>query len=379
MNRNCPICQCASKKVLYTQKFGSKAISLMDNYDVVACKDCGFVFADNIPSQKEFDNYYATMSKYEIDYTNQKHNKKIFDFISAYLLNENAHILDIGCSTGGLLKVFRDNDYNNLFGIDPSMACAEKAKGLNIDAIQSSLFHFVPKYKFDLIILSAVLEHIIDLKGAMEKLKTLLKPNGLLFVEVPNAARFHNHIHTPFQQFSIEHINYFSHWSLRNLMEKYNFEKLAMSNELNEVNQSVDPCIFWLAIHKEFSILRDTVSEENLKGYIEKSKSKDVEIKKTIEKKLKNHDKIIVWGVGTHTQMLLGNGILDLDKVFCFIDSNKNYDQKTIEGIKIVNPESLHHILTPLPILISSWSYQNEIAEQIRKMKLKNEVIKIYE
>ncbi|GAG55667.1 unnamed protein product [marine sediment metagenome] len=48
--RNCPICSCSEKNLLFEQNFNNKVISLMENYDVVLCKNCGFVYADNIPS-----------------------------------------------------------------------------------------------------------------------------------------------------------------------------------------------------------------------------------------------------------------------------------------------------------------------------------------
>ena len=68
MSRNCPICSSFEKEFIYKQNFNSKVISLMDNYDVVVCRNCGFVYADNIPSQADFSNYYAIMSKYEFNY-----------------------------------------------------------------------------------------------------------------------------------------------------------------------------------------------------------------------------------------------------------------------------------------------------------------------
>ena len=112
MNRFCPICSCSEKTFLYKQNFNNRVISLMDNYDVVVCKDCGFVYADNIPSQADFNNYYAVMSKYEFDYKDGivsndyiEHFKKIVNFLIPYIKDKNARILDIGCSTGALLSI----------------------------------------------------------------------------------------------------------------------------------------------------------------------------------------------------------------------------------------------------------------------------------
>jgi hypothetical protein len=65
-NRLCPICNSDKKTVLFHQSFSGFADNnLLNSYDVVACDDCGFCFADNIPPQNVFDKYYRDLSKYE--------------------------------------------------------------------------------------------------------------------------------------------------------------------------------------------------------------------------------------------------------------------------------------------------------------------------
>ncbi|GAG55676.1 unnamed protein product, partial [marine sediment metagenome] len=142
----------------------------------VLCKNCGFVYADNIPSQAAFNNYYAVMSKYEFNYKDGivsndyiDYYTKIVNFLIPHI-NSNAKILDIGCSTGGLLSIFKLNGYSDLSGIDPSPLCVRTAKKLyNIEVNVSNISNFNTNKKFDLIILSAVLEHLVDFSNSMQK------------------------------------------------------------------------------------------------------------------------------------------------------------------------------------------------------------------
>lgn len=387
MNRFCPICSCSEKTLLYKQNFNNRVISLIEDYDVVVCKDCGFVYADNIPSQADFNNYYAVMSKYEFNYKDGivpndyiDYYKKIVNFLIPHITDFNAKILDIGCSTGALLSIFKLHGYSNLSGIDPSPSCARTAKELyNIEATVNNISDFNTHERFDLIILSAVLEHLVDFSNLMQKIRSLLKDQGLLFIEVPDAERFDLYISAPFQQFSIEHLNYFSQYSIRNLLSNLSFKIIEIQQNEYKLNLVIDPDIFILSRKTDennFKIIRDDICELNIRNYITKCSKVDLEIKKIMQEKLLNKNKIIVWGVGTHTQRLIGSG-LELSKILFFVDSNIRYIGKKLNGIKIKSPSDIQE--EKIPILISTYSYQQEIAYQIKEvLKLKNEIIRIY-
>ena len=52
-------------KLLHEQSFiVPENHPLTDGYVVVSCNSCGFVFADTIVTQKDYDKFYASYSKY---------------------------------------------------------------------------------------------------------------------------------------------------------------------------------------------------------------------------------------------------------------------------------------------------------------------------
>src|SRR5689334_6360881 len=64
--RNCPICNCDRVDVLHAQRFELlEGHPLSNGYDVVACHECGFVYADTEVPQSDYDRFYAEHSKYE--------------------------------------------------------------------------------------------------------------------------------------------------------------------------------------------------------------------------------------------------------------------------------------------------------------------------
>jgi len=388
-NRLCPICSYNKKNLIFEQKFcENKEIALLNRYDVVVCKNCGFVYADKIPSQDDFNIYYKKISKYEFSYRKGivpnnyiNHFTKIVNFLIPYISDKNIKILDIGCSTGALLSVFKSYGYFNLLGLDPSPICSKIAKKLyNIKVISNNISNFRTREKFDLIILSAVLEHLVDIKSSVRKIRRLLKEGGFLFIEVPDIERFDLYISAPFQQFSLEHINYFSRYSIKNLLSKFSFKIIKIEQKENKINKNVEPDLFVLAKKKnkfEHNLIKDKISEIKIKKYIPKCLKIEIETQKKIHKKLFNKEKIIVWGAGTFTQRLVACGGLEPAKVLFFVDSNKRYINKKLSGIEIKSPSDIKN--EKIPILISTPSYQEEIVYQIRKLlKLNNEIIKIF-
>jgi len=73
----------------------------------------------------------------------------------------------------------------------------------------------------------AVLEHVLEPRQQVREVSRLLRRDGFLFVSVPAAASFKDHIDAPFQEFSVEHINYFTSRSLANAMGAEGFTPVA--------------------------------------------------------------------------------------------------------------------------------------------------------
>lgn len=64
--RPCPICDNLSGNILHKQIFSLQKNSILPNeYDVVSCSKCGFVFADTSANQNKYSEYYLSFSKYE--------------------------------------------------------------------------------------------------------------------------------------------------------------------------------------------------------------------------------------------------------------------------------------------------------------------------
>lgn len=389
-SRPCPICNNIQVNILHTQRFASQFDGcLLEGYPVVVCKSCGFGFADQIPEQVILDHYYAQLSKYEKESTQNE--DSIFDverfasistMVEKHTRNRQDHILDIGCATGGLLSSLKKRGLYNINGLDPSPGCARFAFDLYGIQVQVGPIWELEKSirQFDFVILAGVLEHIRDVNRALKIIRAILAPEGRILIEVPDATRFAEFPDAPFQQFSVEHINFFSPVSLRNLVEINGFAMLEIQRVIRwQSAGNAMPQV--LAVFKKVSVppsfIKDQETLPGLEAYIRLSEKVDQTIKQGIDELVLEKTPLLVWGTGTHTLRLMVEGNLAQANIQGFVDSNPKYQGMTLEGIPVFAPSEIcHH---PEAILISSRVYQDEIERTIRQdLGMKNLIIKLY-
>jgi SAM-dependent methyltransferase len=390
--RYCPICHSKGKNLLFQQSFSKISYNdLLDGYNVVACKECGFCYADDIPNQETFDLYYKYMSKYEKNDNNSKESQydlnrfqQTVEYLKFNIINKDSYIVEIGCATGLLLSLLKKDGFTNLLGIDPSPACVETVTKIhNIPSRSgtiSDLSSIVPE-SVDLVILVGVLEHIRNLDLALVQLRRVIKPDGKICIVVPDASQYLNGKDAPFQEFSVEHINYFGPGSISNLMIKHDFSKINIEQQMFEVNyNTLTPGILSIfnknqAVQIPFKYDQETV--DNLKTYITICHKEERVINNKIEKIINNNEPIIIWGTGTQTLRLLANSDLNKVNIIAFVDSNPKYQGNKLNNVSIFSPEELKN--RQETILISTRAHQNEIEYQIKEiLKMKNKIIRLF-
>ena len=390
--RPCPVCDSFCSRLLSRQAFEQlSAVHLLDGYDLVICDDCGAAFADQIPAQPVFDAYYHALSKYDLEYRGGKGSdyddqrfREIAATVSQRVPRKQARILEIGCATGRLLALLKELGYENVQGVDPSPGCARAAAELyGVGVRTGSLFDIPdPEVPFDVVILVGVMEHIRDLDAAVTRLRQLLSSRGLLYVAVPDAANFARQKAAPFQEFSPEHINFFSSTSLANLLQRRGFLRIGEGSFFLEQSRGT----FCSSIYGVFEktgeppqpVVPDEESERGLTEYLRESEAAEAAVGVQLARLASSGRPILVWGTGAHTQRLLAEGGLAAVNITAFVDSNPKYSGRRLHGIPILPPAALAR--TTEPILISSYAAQHDIARQIREdLKLGNDLILLYE
>ena len=96
-------------------------------------------------------------------------------------------ILDVGCGSGGILRTLAEAGYTDLGGVELSGYAVERLRREGIPMQQGTLLDLpVPTARYDVVIASQVLEHVIRRGRFMREILRVLKPGGRAFIFVPN-------------------------------------------------------------------------------------------------------------------------------------------------------------------------------------------------
>lgn len=104
-----------------------------------------------------------------------------------------ASVLEIGCATGGLAEVARSMlpiaRYDAVeLSVDTGKRAAVHLDTLFSEPLRVLIEKNAIKNKYDLVVISHVMEHLDNLHGEIIAMKQMLKPGGALFVEVPQGS-----------------------------------------------------------------------------------------------------------------------------------------------------------------------------------------------
>lgn len=191
----------------------------------VICKQCGLVWSDPFPHDPR--HYYE--EDYRVEYKNTyspkpKHILRAGAVALArhskikHLLAGRQSILDVGTG-GGEFAYLLQSLGHDLQGVEPNKgygeySVAEYGLNLQIGFIQDGQFS---DDGFDVITIWHVLEHTEDPCFVLSKLQSLLKPQGVLVVEVPNIEAI---CQSPKSTFHEAHLFNFNVDTLRKIGQK---------------------------------------------------------------------------------------------------------------------------------------------------------------
>lgn len=167
-----------------------------ENFRVVRCSDCGFVYVSPRLPPTEVEEDYASRApvieqegRAHVAAQAARHRFTLAEIEALFpeAAGAGLRVLEVGAGLGGFLDEGRARGHR-VCGVDISrarVAFARDVLGLDVrvgDAFSTEL----PEATWDVVFCAHTLEHLFDPRSALERIRALLRPGGLACVIVPN-------------------------------------------------------------------------------------------------------------------------------------------------------------------------------------------------
>ncbi len=221
----------------------------MTKSKIIADPEYGFLRLETIPTQKEVEEFYAqdfyasnqqyfNNSALQLQ-TEQKaffdtRWERVYDVCKQHhKIMEEKTVFDIGFGFAQALLFFKSKGLT-VSGIEPSQEGVDYAKANGLDDVfYASIedYKITQGKKYDIVLLLNVLEHLREPAKTLQNIKQyLMNENSILVIDVPNDFNVFQQVANA--EYGLNewwvlppnHINYFSHSSLSNLLEKTGYK-----------------------------------------------------------------------------------------------------------------------------------------------------------
>jgi 2-polyprenyl-3-methyl-5-hydroxy-6-metoxy-1,4-benzoquinol methylase len=168
------------------------------NNNIFKCKGCGLEFINPQYSDADLNRFYDSYITCESAASCNLDDSDTVDtmfYLSRIesILGRKGDLLDFGCGHGAFLKAGKDRGWSPT-GYDVDCArTAMVSQRLSVPVLCGDFFKIsaeLGKGRFDVIIMSQVLEHLKSPIAYLDRLGELLKSDGLLYIALPNIASF---------------------------------------------------------------------------------------------------------------------------------------------------------------------------------------------
>ena len=293
-------------------------------------------------------------------------------------------ILDIGSFEGYFLSLFKKRGWSCV-GVEPAREAVLVAREHYDLEILEGMFEDFPQLEggFDVVSVRHVLEHVRQPSHFLNLARKALKPEGLLFIEVPDASRPRAVELDDF--FSFQHLYNFSPTTLKALLIREGFEVKEPSQLLpygafralawwreGRPSRTIEPgnAAEYRRLH---GIVREYAQERQrvLDGLKSKVAALVVELNSS-------GGKLAVFGAGFHTRELFRRTNILQAPIVALVDSDPAKHGSDLAGLTVQSPSALTEA-RPAMILVSSYAFQDEIAGGLAPLEKEGvRVVRLY-
>ena len=380
----CPLCSHEESLPVYDRVLDTGSSLGRVRTIFVICQRCGFMYMNPRPTEMEMRRHYASSSSsgnvYHDNSADSAHSRKNQQrrnfFLPFFPCKQAGSLAEVGCARGDFLASLELKDWKRI-GIEPSAEAALLAArhpGLSVICCALEEAEIEAESQ-DVVCCFSVLEHVYDVLAFGALLRRLLKPAGVLCLEVPDTMR-------PVPQisefFCFEHLSHFTEVTLGFWLRCCGFGEVrfdhSAGSRLRVVATKTDeggaewrrsPAILGVLSQ---SRLRLTQAVES---YRREKLSMEADLQRRLDSAIVRWRSkgvgVAVYGAGMHTEHLLA--LVDLDMVIdIVIDGDPRKAGRRFCRWVIQEDAALRSNSSIGAVVISSRSFQREIEARVREL-----------
>ncbi len=382
----CDICDTNAFEVVRIERQASHAGA--EWYPVVTsvCDHCGHVFLSLCLTSDEMTRFYEGQLRESFDVPR---GEKIglfqadADLLTRYTGDgAGRRALEVGCYTGYMLKRLHERGWRPE-GIEPNHESAARARVVADVPVHECMFEaFVPPSQegFDLVFMGSVLEHVRSPTDVLLRANRMLKIGGHVFIRVPDLYQLV--VSTVAEMFSLEHPHTFTSDALNHVAEKTGFDVVTVTTHdrigrhllmiARKTVDTVDPLPVDSVSNRNQVI--STLQEYG--NHVDHTRSKISVLLQDLW--FPEPRRVIIYGAGTHTELLLRHTTLARANLVCLVDSNPRKWGSTFLGLTIREPTVLEEDDYDA-VVISSQAFEADIYERLRPLEARGKrIVRLY-
>lgn len=264
-NMPCPLCGSSGSRRRYpVNKAYANEMSGIDitevDIGVDECVKCGHQFVQPSPQPQFLKAFYSSyMSEAKDGFYMERASEVItpgfrsrygkwLDRVREALKTQSPVLLDVGTGLGMFLRLAKEKGFE-VAGVEPNREAATELENRYGISVHCCLLEDLStKEKYDAVTMLDIIEHMSDPRKAIDIVNGVLKPGGLLLIEVPVRDSFIHwavkgvyratlsRVKRPILQvYGVHHLQYFSSRSIKVFLEENGFKVVMCGYDESDV------------------------------------------------------------------------------------------------------------------------------------------------
>ncbi len=375
MSNLCELCRRDALDFAYAPERSTRGLT------VHVCQHCGLV--QSLPRTDRAPRAPASVSG-GADWGNVRYGKGFRTQAALTALKHHADLsrdvalLDVGSNRGSFVRAFLDAaPAASVTALEPDERVAGLCAGLDRTELVRARVEdaALESGRYDIVHSCHTLEHVAEPLAVLADHWRVLKPGGLLIVDVPNTALLGSDDILE-EWFIDKHLTHFSIRTLMRMVSAAGFETVAAPDMNDRENILLVARKAYSAQRSPDADLREVEDAERLIALYGAARARNLASLTAAAAEIASYAprRVAMWGAGRLFDSLVTHGGFEPTSLSLLVDKHLKAHVGVRYGAKLAGPEDLRDI-DPGVVIVMSRGFADEISREVRTLAPRAEIV----